>query len=198
MIKELVSLANSLDERGFFKEAEALDAIIKEASLKDKVERFWNWVRPWRGTSYSAKRTAMAMVSLTPQERASFPEGIGASKDYEFSDDANPADILKALQELKEDDSKYSAKVDAVAKSYMDKLMRMGKLTPELINSDSNFWEGLLAGGPFGSVAEGVKALITKGVNAGAKAIGGHLDRVDKAFADNSKGTFTDRRKADW
>tara|TARA_A200000159_G_C7337911_1_gene345847 strand:+ start:49 stop:645 length:597 start_codon:yes stop_codon:yes gene_type:complete len=198
MIKELIKLSNTLDRKGLTKEADALDEIIKEASISERVSRFWNWVKPWSGPSYSAKRTAMAMVSLTPEERGALPESISASKDYEFSDKADPVDILKALQDLKQDSKKYSSKVDRVARDYMDKLMRRGKLTADLINSESNFWEGFINASPFGAITEGVKSLITEGVNAGAKAIGGHLNRIDKAYADNAKGTFTDRRRADW
>ena len=35
MIEELISLANNLDSKGLYKEADALDAIIKEAGIWD-------------------------------------------------------------------------------------------------------------------------------------------------------------------
>ena len=190
MINELIKLANELDQRGLEKEADTLDLIIKEASVKDKLEKAWEWIKPFKGPSYCSKRTAMAMASLEPWERQNFP-GC-AKKDYEFSSKADKVDIIKALDTLAGEQTDYD--VDSVIEEYMRQLTRRGMLTGDMIKGDSKFFEGLVANSPAGAISGIITDLIAGGANMAGQIVGRHTDKIDETFNQATKGTYTSRR----
>ena len=188
MLKELIKLSNELDRKGLTKEADALDSIIKEASIKDKIEKVWNWIKPFKGPEECSRRTAMAMVSLDPWERQNF-RGC-TRKDYEFSPEANKVDIIKALDKLAGEQTKYY--VEPIIEEYMRQLAKRGMLTGDMIKGDSSFFEALIENSPAGTISGIVTNLIAGGANMAGQIVGQKERKINNIF--EQAGAYTSKR----
>ena len=191
-------VAGELERRSLTKEADALDSLVEEKSfggpfkgVVDKVKGALKWVEPLQGVSECSKLTAATMVSqaANPSVRNSMPGCAAAG--YEYSDNANKIEILKALWELDKKGSAYDVKT--VVANYMQKLVTDGHFKGEMLQGDRAFLQTFI-GHYAGDLHGWVTDAISLGVNMGNKAMKQHRDRIDNTTNSARKSYTTKQR----
>jgi hypothetical protein len=183
MLKELIRLANHLDDKGLVKEADYLDRIIKVESSK-VAGNFVSKVRSVLGltsneVSDCARGTARSMVTQKPDERISNVKCT--RKDYEFSaPEEIKTQIIVALKDMADKD----ASANGVLVKYIKDLGNKKLLTAKIVGPTSGIFNAILEKTPAAIPIYIVNSLIAAGANIGGVAFDKAEKSRDKAIAE--------------
>ena len=192
MLKELIRLANHLDDKGLVKEADYLDRIIKVSSSK-VAGNFVSKVRSVLGltsneVSDCARGTARSMVTQKPDERINNVECT--RKDYEFSaPEEIKTQIIVALKDMADKD----ARANNVLVQYIKDLGNKDLLTAEIVGPTSGIFNTILEKTPAAIPMKIVNSLIAAGVSIGGAAFDKAEKSRDKAIVEGL-GAQVDRQ----